>query len=91
MLYFVMKMSLKIKKVSKELEIDINKFKPKDTKGIEHMLGLFEHDASYSKFITQGAKKYAYIDSKDKEIHITVSGVPKKRCKSTKEIRRFQR
>ena len=67
----------KIKKVSKELEIDINKFKPKDTKGIEHMLGLFEHDASYKKFITQGAKKYAYVDTKDNKIHITVSGVPK--------------
>lgn len=31
-------------------------------------------------FITQGAKKYAYIDSDDKKIHITVSGVPKRRC-----------
>lgn len=79
----------KIKKVSEELEIDIDKFSPKDSDGIEHTLGLFEHDASYDKFITQGAKKYAYIDSKDKEIHITVSGVPKKRCKSIEKIRRF--
>lgn len=79
----------KIKKVSEELEINIEKFSPKDSDGIEHTLGLFEHDASYLQFITQGAKKYAYIDSKDNEIHITVSGVPKKRCKSIKKIRRF--
>ena len=80
----------KIKKVSKELEIDINKFKPKDTKGIEHMLGLFEHDASYKKFITQGAKKYAYVDTKDNKIHITVSGVPKKGAKALKKLEDFK-
>lgn len=50
----------KIKKVSSELKIDINKFKPKDTKGIEHCLGLFDNDGEYEEFITQGAKKYAY-------------------------------
>ena len=73
----------KIKKVSNELEIDINKFCPTDSKGIKHELGVFDHDAFYKEFITQGAKKYAYIDSKDNKIHITVSGVPKKRCKGT--------
>ena len=73
----------KIKKVSDELEIDINKFCPLDSKGIKHELGVFDHDAFYKEFITQGAKKYAYIDSKDNKIHITVSGVPKKRCKCT--------
>ena len=73
----------KIKKVSNELEIDINKFCPLDSKGIKHELGVFDHDAFYKEFITQGAKKYAYIDSKDNKIHITVSGVPKKRCKGT--------
>lgn len=78
----------KIEKVSKELEIDINKFMPKDSKGIAHELGVFDHDASYKKFVTQGAKKYAYEDM-NKEIHITVSGVPKKRSKSIKKIRRF--
>lgn len=79
-----------IKKVSTELEIDIEKFSPKDSDGIEHMLGLFEHDASYDKFITQGAKKYAYIDSEDKEIHITVSGVPKKGAKALKKLEDFR-
>lgn len=80
----------KIKEVAKELEIDIEKFQPKDSKGIKHILGVFEHDASYDKFITQGAKKYAYIDSKDKEIHITVSGVPKKGSKALKKLEDFK-
>lgn len=83
-----------IKKVSKELEIDIDKFKPKDSDGIEHMLGLFEkegkHEITYKKFITQGAKKYAYIDADDDEIHITVSGVPKKGAKALKKLEDFR-
>ena len=43
----------KIKKVSNELEIDINKFCPTDSKGIKHELGVFDHDAFYKEFITQ--------------------------------------
>lgn len=82
----------RIKNVSEKLEIDINKFKPKDSKGIEHMLGLFECETkkgrifTYDEFITQGAKKYA--TKTDGKISITVSGVPKKRCGS---ITRFIR
>lgn len=68
----------KINHVSKLFNIPIEKFAPKDKKGVSHMLGLFELDEHYDKFITQGAKKYAYeIDGK---IGITVAGVPKSRC-----------
>lgn len=80
----------KIKKVSNELEIDINKFCPLDSKGIKHELGVFDHDAFYKEFITQGAKKYAYIDSKDDKIHITVSGVPKSGAKALKKLEDFK-
>lgn len=78
----------KIEKVSKELEIDINKFMPKDFKGVAHELGVFDHDASYKKFVTQGAKKYAYEDKKRRD---TYNGewCSKKRRKSSKKIRRF--
>lgn len=97
----------KIEKVSKELDIPIEKFKPKDKDGIEHILGVFEKDGTYENFITQGAKKYAYTKWIKKEkikkdtnvikiendkaliLEITVSGVPKKRSKSIKKIRRF--
>lgn len=57
----------KIKQVSKDLEIDINKFTPTDSKGIKHTIGLFDFDGFYESFITQGAKKYAYTKYIDKE------------------------
>lgn len=80
----------RIKNVCNERNIDINKFKPKDVKGKERWIGIFDNDGNYSEFITQGAKKYAYRDKDDNEIHITVAGVPKKRCKSIKRLKRFQ-
>ena len=70
-----------IKKVSKERNIPFERFAPKDIKGNSHLLGVFEcetgkgREVTYDKFITQGAKKYAY--EVDGEIHVTVSGVPK--------------
>ena len=49
-----------IKNVSKELEIDIEKFSPIDNEGKKHTIGLFDFDGFYEEFKTQGAKKYAY-------------------------------
>lgn len=57
----------KIDSVSKELEIDKEKFAPVDSKGKKHIIGLFDFDGFYEEFITQGAKKYAvtkYVDNK---------------------------
>lgn len=63
----------KIKYVSKILEIPIEKFAPKDVKGVKHMLGLFDEDAEYEEFITQGAKKYAFTEIiKNKDINENV-------------------
>lgn len=42
-----------IEKASSDLDIPIEKFKPKDIKGIEHTIGIFEHDKSYSQFVSQ--------------------------------------
>ena len=96
----------RIDRVSKELNIPKEKYMPKDIKGIERPLGVFDNDGVYTSFITQGAKKYCYetevykskfkdneeIDKyrkknqmyinyedneKFRELHITVSGVPK--------------
>lgn len=47
----------KIKKVSEKLEIDIEKFKPKDIKGKERILGVFDLDGEYTNFITQRCEK----------------------------------
>lgn len=49
-----------------------------DKHGIIHYMGVYEHDAHYKQFVTLGAKKYAYVDDND-ELHITVSGVNKRR------------
>jgi hypothetical protein len=60
----------KLQHVSKLFNIPIDRFCPKDSKGVEHMLGVFDKDGNYEEFITQGAKKYAYtkwIDSKKVE------------------------
>lgn len=73
----------KIKHVSEILNIPLEKYAPKDIKGKERMLGLFDDDGHYKEFITQGAKKYAY-KSEDDSIHITVSGVPKSGAKALK-------
>ena len=35
------------------LNIPIEKFSPKDKKGKERMLGVFDHDEHYDEFITQ--------------------------------------
>lgn len=78
----------RIKYVSNILKIDISKYEPKDIYGVKHMLGLFEKDAEYEEFITQGAKKYAF--KKDGKIEITVSGVPKDGAKALDSLDNFR-
>lgn len=48
-----------------------------DKHGIVHYGGVWEFDGCYDSFITQGAKKYAYLQ--DGKIHITVAGVGKRK------------
>ena len=69
----------KLKESAFENDIPLEKFIPKDIKGIPHPLGVFDNDGNYKEFITQGAKKYAYkyIKGGVEKIGITVSGVPK--------------
>lgn len=72
----------RIKRVSEELKIPIEKFAPKDSEGIPHMLGVFDFDGHYEEFITQGAKKYAYTkyikNSKLKETSNIIEKGPEK-------------
>lgn len=65
-----------------------NIYRPKDRKGDVHIIGLFETEKSYDKFITLGAKKYAYIQ--DGKIHITVSGVSKKASSQLRTLEDFK-
>nr|DAJ64314.1 MAG TPA: DNA polymerase B [Bacteriophage sp.] len=78
----------KIKFVSQHLNIDFDRFAPIDIKGKRRMLGVFDHDEHYDKFITQGAKKYAF--EINGEIGITVAGVPKEGAKALKRLKDFR-
>lgn len=48
-----------------------------DQKGKTHYLGVYEYEGKYDRFITLGAKKYAY--EKDGKLYITIAGVNKKK------------
>lgn len=73
----------RIKYVSKLLNIPYERYSPKDIKGEEHLLGVFECETdkgrryTYDEFIHQGAKRYA--TKIDGVIGITVAGVPKEK------------
>ena len=54
-----------------------------DSKGNYHYMGVFEPEGTCKRFVTLGAKKYAYEDEKGK-LHITVAGVIK--SKGAKEL-----
>lgn len=45
-----------------------------DMNGIRHYIGVFESDGHYKQFITQGAKRYAFIKDNGK-MGVTVAGV----------------
>lgn len=84
----------KIKKVSSTLNIPFENYAPEDSKGVKHLLGIFECETgagrqyTYDRFITQGAKKYCV--EIDGQIEITVSGVPKSGNKCLKRIEDFR-
>lgn len=84
----------KIQKVSSALNIPFDNYAPEDSKGVKHLLGIFECETgsgrqyTYDRFITQGAKKYCV--EIDGQIEITVSGVPKSGNKCLKRIEDFR-
>ena len=47
----------------------------KDRKGEDHYIGIFEYEGKYDRFISCGAKRYAY--EQDGHMSITVAGVTK--------------
>lgn len=49
----------------------------KDANGKIHYMGVYEPDGEYKRFVTLGAKRYAYEDM-DGVLHITIAGVSKK-------------
>lgn len=58
-----------------------------DVNGVRYHLGVYKKEKPMKRFITMGAKKYAYEDMKD-ELHITISGV--KKDDGAKELKRLE-
>lgn len=57
------------------LEIDIERTRPADKKGVKHPIGVWEIDDHYREFKTLGAKRYAHRSAETNRLDITVSGV----------------
>lgn len=65
----------KVYRVLSYYKIDVNRAKPKNIKGVEKPIGVWDFEGIYDRFKTLGAKRYIY--EVDNEIHITISGVNK--------------
>lgn len=77
-----------LKDASRRYGIPLERFKPLKPNGEASILGQWEKDKTFKFFKTLGAKKYAYVDNND-ELHITVSGVPKRGAKCLNNIEEF--
>lgn len=68
-----------LKKASEYHGIPLEKFMPKDTKGIAHPLGVWEFDGRYTRMKSLGAKRYAVEYEKDGKLKhsLTIAGVNK--------------
>lgn len=61
-----------------ECGMDFERYHPKDIKGIEHMLGVYDsEDNDITELKALGAKKYCTREGKDQSLHMTVAGVRK--------------
>lgn len=59
-----------------------------DPAGVRHYLGVYESDGEYRRFVTLGAKKYAYEDQSGK-LHITIAGVSKSGAEELGKLENF--
>lgn len=75
----------KLEKAFKFHKIDISLAHPKNIKGEEKMIGIWDYEGkiidgkyipTYKRFATLGSKRYVYED--DKGFNITIAGLPKK-------------
>lgn len=73
-------------------KLELNGYGSIEVNGKTYTLGVAELDKVCDEFKTVGAKRYAYRSSDDKELHITVAGVPKKGASCLKNnISNFQK
>lgn len=65
----------KLKKAMRYHRLDIELTRPKNIKGEEKQIGIWDYEGIYSRFKTIGAKRY--MVEKDGKINITVAGLNK--------------
>ena len=68
----------KLLKMCETLGIPFERCKPKNVKGKEKLLGIWDFEGVYQKFKTLGAKRY--LVEKDGKLDLTVSGVNKRKA-----------
>ena len=68
---------IELTQMCQHYDIDINMCRPKDSDGIEHVIGTWEIEAGYATFKAVGAKRYMY-EYLDGTLSMTVAGVNKK-------------
>ena len=56
-------------------DIDFERTRPKDKKGVSHPLGVLEWEPSCDRFRSLGAKKY--IEEREGKLYMTISGINK--------------
>ena len=66
----------KLNKMCEYYRIDKDKLKPKNIKGKEKMIGVWDFEGTYTRFKTLGAKRY--LVEKDGNLYLTVAGLSKK-------------
>lgn len=72
--------TLKLRAMCDYYNLSYDLYQPKDPNGKTHKLGVWEDDASYVSFKTNGAKRYIYTyydKNGTKQINLTVSGLRK--------------
>ena len=77
-----------IQKASKDLNIPLELYAPKNIKGDIKYIGVWDFEGIYDNFITLGAKRYAF--EKNDKIEIVISGVPKECCVYLKRLEDFK-
>ena len=69
----------KVKRAAKRYGIDLSEYSPKNKKGVEKPIGVWEYEGKYKRFKTLGAKRY-FIENYDGTYSLTVAGVNKKKA-----------
>lgn len=67
----------KLKKMCEFRQIEFERLKPKNKKGIEKMIGVWDFEGIYTHFKTLGAKRYLVRSKRDEKLHLTVAGLSK--------------